>query len=164
MTNSSSTPVEAPQHAGVRFPPPLVYVIGLLVGWTLNRWIAWPITAGPSRARLAIAVLFVFAYFVLFVGAITVFRRARTTLIPMRPATAFVTSGPYRWTRNPMYVSLVCLYVAAAMFLNTWWALALLPVVVLAIDRLVIVREERYLSATFPAEYAAYRARVRRWI
>ena len=164
MTHNPSTPVETPQHAGVRFPPPLVYGIGLVVGWVLNRWIAWPITVGPSRGRLAIAVLFALACFVLFVGAFTVFRRARTTLIPMRPATAFVTSGPYRWTRNPMYVSLVCLYVAVAMFLNTWWALALLPVVVLAIDRLVIVREERYLSAAFPAEYAAYRARVRRWI
>src|SRR5690349_8270086 len=114
MTNSSSTPAEAPQHAGVRFPPPFVYVIGLVVGWALNRWIAWPITAGPSRARLATAVVFVFAYVVLFAGAFTVFRRARTTLIPVRPATAFVTTGPYRWTRNPMYVSLVCLYVAAA--------------------------------------------------
>ena len=150
--------------AGVHFPPPLIYVTALVIGWALQRWISWPITAGPSRARLAIALLFTLAYLALFVGAITVFRRARTTFIPNRPATAFVTAGPYRWSRNPMYLSLVCLYVATAIFLNTWWALVLLPVVVVAIDRLVIAREERYLSAAFPAEYAAYRARVRRWI
>lgn len=159
MTDSASPP-----HPGVRFPPPFLYVIALVLGWALQRWISWPITAGPSRGRVAIAALFILAYLVFFVGAITAFRRARTTLIPNRPATAFVTAGPYRWTRNPMYVSLVFLYVAAALFLDTWWALVLLPIVVLAIDRLVIAREERYLSAAFPAEYAAYRARVRRWI
>jgi protein-S-isoprenylcysteine O-methyltransferase Ste14 len=164
MTPSSSPPADAPPHAGVRFPPPLLYVIGLVLAWALQRWISWPITAGPSRARVAIAGLFVLAYLAFFVGALTVFRRARTTLIPNRPATAFVTTGPYRWTRNPMYVSMVFLYLAAAMFLNTWWTLVLLVVVVLAIDRLVIAREERYLSAAFPAEYAEYRSRVRRWI
>jgi len=63
-----------------------------------------------------------------------------------------------------MYLSLVCLYVAVALMLDTWWALVLLPVVVLVIDRAVIAREERYLTAAFPAEYAAYRARVRRWL
>lgn len=153
-----------PAHAGVHFPPPLVYLLGLVIGWALDRWIQWPITAGRSRLRLGLALVFVLAYLALFVGALRVFRRARTTLIPNRPATAFVATGPYRWTRNPMYVSLACLYLAAALWLNTWWAVVLLAVVLLVIDRAVIAREERYLASAFPTEYTAYRTRVRRWL
>lgn len=155
---------KAPANAGVRFPPPFVYVIGIAVGWLLNRWIALPITAGPSRTRNIVAAILALVFLALFVAALTAFRRAHTTLVPNRPATAFVTRGPYAFTRNPMYLGLVALYVAAALWLNSWWVLVLLPVVVLVIDRAVIAREERYLGAAFPAEYSAYRARVRRWL
>lgn len=154
----------APDNAGVWFPPPLVYVLGILVGWMLNRWVAWPITAGPSRTRNVVAAVFALVYVAFFVAALTAFRRAGTTLVPNRPASAFVTNGPYAITRNPMYLGLVALYVAAALWVNSWWALVLLPVVVLVMDRAVIAREERYLGAAFPAEYSAYRARVRRWL
>lgn len=165
MSPSSSSGAAPPPHAGVHFPPPLVYVLGVVIGWALDHWLVrWPITAGPSRARTLLAIVFALGYLAVFAGALTAFRRAHTTLIPNRPATAFVTTGPYRWTRNPMYVSLVLLYVAVSLVLNSWWPLVLLPIAVLAIDRLVIAREERYLNAAFPDEYAAYRARVRRWV
>jgi len=154
----------APAHAGVRFPPPLVYGVGIALGWLVGRWVAWPITTGPSQTRLIAAAVFALLYLVLFVGALTAFRRAHTTLIPNKPATAFVTRGPYGFTRNPMYLSLVALYVAVALWLNSWWAFVLLPVVVFVIDRAVIAREERYLDAAFPTEYSAYRSRVRRWL
>lgn len=156
--------VNAPAHAGVRFPPPFVYVLGILVAWLLGRWIAWPITMGPSRIRNLAAAIFGLLFLAIFVGALTAFGRAGTTLIPNRPATAFVTRGPYALTRNPMYLSLVALYIAVALWLNSWWALLLLPVVVFVIDRAVIAREERYLGAAFPTEYSAYRSRVRRWL
>ena len=164
MTTTTMPNDKAPANAGVRFPPPLVYLLGVALGWLLDRWIPWPITAGPSQGRYVAAVVFVLVYLALFLGAFTAFRRAHTTLIPNRPATAFVTRGPYAFTRNPMYVSLVALYIAVALWLNSWWALVLLPVVVLVIDRAVIAREERYLGTAFPDEYGAYRARVRRWL
>ena len=97
-------------------------------------------------------------------AAFAAFRRARTTVIPGRPANALVTAGPYQVTRNPMYVSFVALYIGATLLLNTWWPALLLPVVVFVIDRFVIRNEERYLAAAFPREYAEYRARVRRWL
>lgn len=155
---------DQPKHASVHFPPPLVYLLGLVAGWALDRWIAWPITAGASRLRSGLAALFVLAYLALFVTAITSFRRAGATPIPNRPVKAFVQSGPYRLTRNPMYVSLACLYLAGALWLNTWWAVVLLVVVLVIIDRAVIRREERYLTSAFPTEYSAYRSRVRRWL
>ena len=114
--------------------------------------------------RLILAAVLATGYLAIFVGALTAFRRHHTTLIPNRPAAAFVTDGPYRWTRNPMYVSLVLLYLAIALWMNNAWALMLLIPVVLVIQGAVIAREERYLASAFPAEFAAYRARVRRWI
>lgn len=149
---------------GVHFPPPFLYGAGLLVGWLLDRWRPLPITPGPSTVRDVIAaVLFAF-WLGMMVSALLTFYRARTAVMPNRPAATLVTRGPYRLTRNPMYVSLVALYAALALVLNSWWLLLLLPLVVLAVDRIVIAREERYLSAAFPDAYAAYRARVRRWL
>ena len=154
----------APANAGVRFPPPFVYLIVLGVAWAINRWHPWRITPGPSSARLTVAALGALMFLRFFVGAFSVFRRKRTSIIPNRPTTALVTDDVYRFTRNPMYLGLVFLYVAAGLALNMWWAFALLPVAVIVIDRSVIAREERYLTSAFPTEYAAYRARVRRWL
>lgn len=104
------------------------------------------------------------AWVVVFVSAFAAFRRAHTTLIPNRPATAFVTSGPYHWTRNPMYLGLALLYLAVALWMNNWWVVLLLVVVLFVIQTAVIAREERYLRAAYPSEYAAYCTRVRRWL
>lgn len=155
------------EHAGVSFPPPFVYAAGFLIGLLVNRW--WPlaITAAsgpPAVARIAAAAAAFLAWIAFFAGALAAFQRAGTTLIPNRPATAFVERGPYRFSRNPMYVSLVALYVGLALWLNTWWPLVLLPVVILVIQVAVIAREERYLASAFPEPYAAYCKRVRRWL
>ncbi len=90
--------------------------------------------------------------------------RAKTNMIPDKPATTLVTTGPYRWTRNPMYVSLAMAYVSASVWTGSLTSLALLPCVLLTVDRLVIVREERYLDRAFGEDYRDYRARVRRWL
>lgn len=159
---------DQPTHAGVRFPPPFIYVGGLVVGWLLERAWPWPVTrvAGSSGAtiRVVLALVLAIAYLALFLGALSAFRRAHTTLIPNRPATAFVTNGPYRWTRNPMYVSLALLYLAVALWLNSWWAVVMLVPVLVVIQSAVIAREERYLGSAFPGDYQAYCARTRRWL
>ena len=146
-------------------PPPVIYLIGFVAGWLIDR--RWPLeTFGPEhgRTRIAIATVFLVCWLVLMMSAVITFRRARTAIIPVLPASTVVTTGPYRVTRNPMYVSLVALYVGASLLVNSWWPLILLPAVVLLIDRAVIAREERYLRSAFPAEYAAYCDRVRRWV
>ena len=97
-------------------------------------------------------------------SAMLLFRRARTSVVPMRPTTALVTSGPYRFTRNPMYVGMAVLYLALALSLGVIWALALLPAVLYLVDRLVIVREEHYLETKFGENYREYKQRVRRWL
>jgi protein-S-isoprenylcysteine O-methyltransferase Ste14 len=157
-----------PTHAGVHFPPPFIYVGGLVIGWLLDRAWPWPVTSasGSSAAtvRVVLALLFAAAYLALFLAALSAFRRARTTLIPNRPATAFVTNGPYRWSRNPMYVSLALLYLAVALWMNSWWIVLMLVPVLLVIRTAVIAREERYLSSAFPGDYQSYCDRTRRWL
>lgn len=165
-TSPASSSTERPPHAGVHFPPPFVYLAGLVLGWIVDRARPLPITGshGASVLRLSIAALLAVAYLALFLAALSAFRRAHTTLIPNRPATAFVTSGPYRWTRNPMYVSMTLLYLAVALWMNSWWPVLLLVLVLIVIQQVVISREERYLISAFPDDYVAYSSRVRRWI
>ena len=128
-----------------------------------SRW-PWPIPDPRASWRPVAAAALILAWLVLFLSAITRFRRAGTSIIPNKPVSAFVVSGPYRFTRNPMYVALVTLYLGAALLVNSWWAVVLLPVVLLVIDRTVIAREERSLRQRFPVEYPAYCSRVRRWL
>jgi len=154
----------SPANAGVHYPPPLLYVGGIAAGWLAQRAHPLPITGHPSAVRTTLAVAFALGWLGLFAAASGAFVRHRTTLIPNRPAAALVTSGVYRFTRNPMYVSLVLLYLAVTLVLDSWWPVVFLPLVVIAVDRFIIRREERYLAQAFPGEYAEYRVRVRRWM
>jgi protein-S-isoprenylcysteine O-methyltransferase Ste14 len=151
-------------NAGVRFPPPLIYLLGLALGYGLNRVVPlWIVSPEPRwMFRLGIVVAVGGQLFAAW-GVLT-FRRHATAIIPHRPASTIVTSGPYRFTRNPMYVGMSVIYAGLALLLDTWWAFALLPVVIAIIDRQVIAMEERYLASAFGAEYDSYRSRVRRWI
>ena len=153
-------------HPGVRFPPPFLFVAGFLGGLALERWV-WriPLAFGDSRTLLVLAGwLGVILGLLLVAWSMLVFLQFRTAIIPIRPASLLVASGPYRFSRNPMYVGLSALYVGLALLFNLAWPLVLLPVVLILLDRLVIRREERYLADAFGDEYAIYRQRVRRWL
>jgi len=148
----------------LKVPPPAV---AILMGVAM--WFGAPY--GPSGAlsfplRAAILAAFVLAGAATALAGDLAFRRARTTINPFRPqkTSALVTSGVYRFTRNPMYVGLLAVLVGWAAFLGA--AVTLLgPVAFVAyITRFQIVPEERVLSAKFGAAYTAYAARVRRWL
>src|SRR5207249_4132055 len=100
----------------------------------------------------------------LAVSAAYLFRRAGTTPNPAKPTSALVIWGPYRFTRNPMYVGMATLYCGGTLLLNDPWPLAFLPLVMALVQRRVIAREEAYLERKFGDVYRAYKARVRRWI
>ena len=152
-------------HAGVPFPPPLVLVLALLGAAAIERWRPSPLVATPGTLLATAGVALIVAAALLAASAVRVFRRARTTVLPaLRPTTAIVERGPYRFTRNPMYLGMAIAYLGVAVIMNSTVALMMLPVVILVIDVVVIRREERYLSAKFGAPYDSYRARVRRWL
>lgn len=151
-------------HPGVIAPPPLIYLGFLLGGWGLGRLAGLPSIGGEAVARVAVAGLLIGFGLALELWAIGAFRRRRTAVQPWKPSTALVAEGPYRFSRNPIYLGFAVTYLGLALALNSWLALALLAPCLLVVDRGVIAREERYLSAKFGASYDAYRARVRRWI
>ena len=155
-------PSQAADHAGVWVPPPLIYA-ALFGGALLLHRVA-PLTGVPRLPARVAAVLFLGGYALLFGWSYLLFRRAHTSLVPVKPSTELVVRGPYRVTRNPMYLSLLCLYLGAALWLGVTWALLFVPLLVLAVQHVVIAREERYLERTFGEAYRQYRARVRRWI
>ena len=150
------------ESPGVLVPPPLIYAAAFAVGALGDRFVPSP--RPPRPLRIAATAGGATALLALDTNATIRFSRHGTTFNPARPATALVIDGPYRFTRNPMYLGMACAYVGAAVASGRLWALTTLPAAVAAVDRLVIPREERHLAATFGAEYENYRARVRRWL
>lgn len=150
-----------PDHPGVVVPPPLIYFTGLAAGYLAGRWL---VVSWLSRSIAhGIGYSLVIAGLAFASWAALLMLRARTHMLPFRPATALVTSGPFRLSRNPLYVSLTLVYTGLAIAYAPL-ALPLLPVVIAAMQRLVISREERYLEARFGEQYRQYKRTVRRWI
>ncbi len=149
-------------HAGVRIPPPLFYLGIFAVGWLVQRF--FPLPSLPAPVSWVGGASFVAAGILLSIWSIGLFRRAQTSLVPIKPSTALVVAGPYRLTRNPMYLGLLLVYVGMALWMNVLWGLILLPVLVAVVQRLVIQPEERYLERKFGADYLHYKTRVRRWL
>lgn len=153
---------EVKATAGIPFPPPLIYVAGLLLAVPLE--IVFPTGGLPLAVTIAGAVLGIGLGAALDWDAAKRFMRAGTPAIPFQPTQALVLTGPYRFTRNPMYLGMAALYVGLAFAFGLLWAFAILPFVILIIDRMVIAREEPYLERLFGEEYREYKQRVRRWI
>ncbi|HUG28624.1 MAG TPA: isoprenylcysteine carboxylmethyltransferase family protein [Gemmatimonadales bacterium] len=159
MSEPDSPP--ARDTAGVIAPPPLIYLVPLVAGLLLDR--RAPIGGIPSGPAQLLGTLCLMGFSVA-VFAVVAFHRAGTRPEPWKPTTALVTSGPYRFTRNPMYLGFTLLYLALALWFGGYWTLLLLPPVLAVMIHGVIRREEAYLSGLFGAEYDDYRQRVRRWL
>jgi protein-S-isoprenylcysteine O-methyltransferase Ste14 len=158
-------PTAPPDTSGVKVFPPLLYLAGLLLGFLLH-WLR-PLPLVPPGAALALRVaggLLIVAGLSLPIWATATFRGVGTTPNPAGPTTALAFKGPYRFTRNPMYLGLAVLTVGIASLANTLWPLLVLPFVLWAVRRSVIDREERYLEGKFGEAYLGYKGRVRRWV
>jgi len=150
------------ETSGVRVPPPLYYVAGFLLGIAVEA--AVPIDRPPLAITIIAVAIGIGGWLALDGAAMLAFNRVGTSMVPMRPTTALVRTGPYRFTRNPMYVGMAFLYLALAFASGLVWPLLLLPVVLAAVDRLVIGREEAYLTRRFGRAYGDYKATTRRWL
>ena len=148
--------------AGVRVPPPLIYLAGLAVGFGLETLL--PGTSVPGVVQWVLGGVFVATGLALAASFNTAFARMGTAVEPWKPTTAIVTTGPYRFTRNPAYLAMALIYVGIALLADALWVLVPLPFVLSVIDRGVIAREERYLQRKFGREYLDYKATTRRWI
>jgi protein-S-isoprenylcysteine O-methyltransferase Ste14 len=155
---------KAPNSLEVKIPPPAVAAAIALAMWGTSRLA--PLVRMPGAWRPGLSLALLLAGLVLSAAGVLAFRGARTTVNPTKPerTSSLVTSGVYRFTRNPMYLGIVCLLVAWAVFLSSGWALLGAVAFVLYITRFQITPEERALAKLFGSEFAAYQARVRRWL
>ena len=147
-----------------KIPPPVVMMLLGIAAWGAARLL--PALSFELPLRALVVASLTFAGLVLNVFPKLAFRRAGTTVNPLRPAlsTRLVTSGIYRHTRNPMYLGHAVILLGWALYLHNAAALAAIPAFMLYISRFQIQPEERYLSARFPDEYAAFCSQVSRWL
>lgn len=142
--------------------PPLVYFGSIVLGLVLH--IRWPVSLLPPTTLGALfgagAALVAISLFLLAVRAL---RAAGTPVPGNRPATMVVRTGPYRFSRNPIYLAFSLLHLGIALWLNSLWLLCTLFAAVALMSFVVIPREERYLESRFPSEYLPYKSSVRRW-
>jgi protein-S-isoprenylcysteine O-methyltransferase Ste14 len=142
--------------------PPLIPIVALLLSWCIGRW--WPLPIDlPAWSRWLGWALFTLPHG-LGIWAHTSFRWHQTTVNPLGQVTQIVTGGPFAYTRNPMYLSLIPLYIGGGLAFRLPWAFVLLAPVFLLLNFGVIRPEEKYLEARFGAEYLQYKSRVPRWI
>jgi protein-S-isoprenylcysteine O-methyltransferase Ste14 len=153
---------DEPDNPGIKVPPPLIYLLPLLLGSILNR--------KAHLHFLPSGVVRIVGWPLIGCGALIgiwwrkTMREAEAPVRTDRPVPRLTVAGPFGYSRNPAYLSLAMVYAGIAVLRNSLWAILFLPLVVYVIQREVIGREERYLERTFGEEYLAYKARVRRWL
>src|SRR6266498_4211259 len=153
---------EQNDHAAVKFHPPILLLVHIFAAFLLNWLFPLPI---PFPKVLAWA-----GYFLALLGfglpfsAASQLMKARTTLDPHGSVSEIVTSGPYRFSRNPIYLGFVCLLIGFPFIFRTYWGLILSPLFIVLMNTLVIRHEEAYLEQKFKGVYTSYQSRVRRWL
>ena len=149
-------------NPGINVPPPLIYVVPLILGLLLDRSVHLPFF--PRSAARGLGWPLIGGAVALNTWFLRTIRDAEVPIRTNKPVPRLTTEGPFRYSRNPSYLALAMLYAGIAVHRNSLWAILLLPLVLGMIQREVIGREERYLERTFGEEYLAYKARVRRWV
>ncbi|MGH6734699.1 MAG: methyltransferase family protein [Methyloceanibacter sp.] len=157
--------MSTPDYAEVAIKPPLLFLAALGLGCLLTLFAPiGPGLAQPNGLGLAVGFVFIALGLVLGVLSVRAFHRAGTKVVPGQPATALVTSGPYRVTRNPIYIGLALVYFGLSLVLTSLWVLLLLIPALMILQRGVVLPEEAYLERKFGDDYRRYKALVPRWL
>jgi protein-S-isoprenylcysteine O-methyltransferase Ste14 len=155
MSDVVATPPKR-DRAGVFAPPPLIFAAAFFLGWFARNWLPryQSVIAGATLVLVCAAII----------AWATIMLRAHTHVDPYQPTTALVTTGPFQFTRNPLYLSMTIGYVAASLWTASMTSIALLPPAIVILHFGVTRREERYLEGKFGDAYREYCRRVRRWV
>lgn len=147
----------------LKIKPPHIFLISLIIGLLVHFFLyPWPIVEG-SIIDLAIGIIFVVTGFTLIKWAFKTFKKHEIDKA-FKPVKTLVKTGPFARTRNPMYVSLILIYLGISIIFNTMIPILILPFTIIFLYQYVIVKEETYLEKLFGKEYMDYKAKVRRWI
>lgn len=155
--SADNTPDQGP---GVRVPPPVIATIIMAAAWLLDR--LWTLQIGPPAVSLGGMVIFLAVGLVGW--AVLALVKAGNDPRPDRPDAALVEIGPFKWSRNPIYLGFLLAATGLALIWGTLWGWVGVAVLHGVLDRLVIAREEAYLATRFGAAYEGYKGRVRRWM
>jgi protein-S-isoprenylcysteine O-methyltransferase Ste14 len=142
--------------------PPVVYLTSILVGLALD--LVSPLPFLPDAISVLLGIVVIGGAIALFVYAVTMFQNAGTPVQGNLPTSAIVRDGPYRYSRNPIYVAFSLLQLGIAICVNSLWVVVTGVVAIALMAFVVIPREERYLERRFGREYREYQASVRRWV
>jgi len=148
--------------ANVVAPPPLIFLSGLLVGGLINNF--YPAEFLPKILAIAAGTALTATGLIIVLTAISQMRRAETNVEPWKPTTAILDTGLYAFSRNPIYLAMILIYIGIACLFNSIWFLPLLVPILLIVHFGVILREEKYLERKFGDEYLNYKNHVRRCI
>ena len=141
--------------------PPIVALMFIVLAYFIGRFA--PVLIAPPSLRY-VGLLMTFIGFLLGIGAFIEFRKARTTLDPHGTVKQVVTSGIYRFTRNPIYLGFLLMVMGFPLNSGLYWGFLMAPLYMIMMTRLVIEREEAYLEKKFKGQYTSYKSRVRRWL
>ena len=150
-------------HAQIVLNPFFIYFLLALCAVLLQRFYPLPAVFTGQFPRMIVAAIMVINL-IIGLAAARGMLTAKTSLNPNRPTTALVLSGPFRFTRNPLYLGLTVFYAGLMLVFELTWGLLFLPIVIWLVTVWVIVPEEKYLEQKFGTEYLNYKSQVRRWI
>ncbi len=148
--------------ANVKFPPPLVYLGAILLGYAMHYLL--PLKIADTIVIMIAGLMLVLIALIVIILAILTFRRADTSVEPWRPTSTIITGGVFSVSRNPIYLAFCWAIIGIGLILNSWWVLLSFIPAATVITVFVIKREEAYLQAKFGEEYLRYQSRVRRWL
>jgi len=141
--------------------PPVVTLLYITLALLLGKFLRIPLTLPPILHYIGFPLICI--AFLFGAAAFIEFRKAQTTLDPHSSVKAMVTTGVYRFTRNPIYLGFLLILIGLPLYLGSYWGLILAPLFIITMNRLVIEREEVYLEDKFSDRYSEYKSRVRRW-
>ena len=157
-----NTNIDDKHGPGIRLHPPIIYAISILSGIGLNNF--WPLAMPYGLQNRNYGIALIVIALLLAAWSLYEFYKADTDVRPDKPDSALLTSGPYRLTRNPLYIVLTLAQLTVSIWLNNLWIVLLVIPSVIVISRYAIAREERYLQTLFGQPYMDYKKRVRRWL
>jgi protein-S-isoprenylcysteine O-methyltransferase Ste14 len=165
----TASPVSTPEAPAVAkgahvfpIPPPLYYGAAFAAGMFVQNAVPLDVPARPASA--VVGAIIVVAGLALDAAGVATVIAHHTTIVPHRPVAKLITSGVYRFSRNPMYTGLAILVTGGALLAGTWWPLVFLPLALVSVKELAIKPEEIYLAERYGSVYADYRLSVRRWL
>ena len=158
------TSAKDPEQAGtgIRIIPPIIFM-GAVAGAFSIEWL-WPVRFIPDAVQYALGIAVILVSFGALPVTLAAFKRAKTTFDVRRKATALITVGPFRFSRNRTYVAMIALCVGIGIVADNIWLFPALGAAIAYLHYTVVVAEERHLESQFGEDYRAYKRRVRRWL